>query len=253
MNQSSSKKSLTDRNRVLKAHAEELIQKFREVSPEDLLAYFLNAFPGRIALASSLGYEDQAITHMLANSGKPFRIFMLDTGRLFPETYHLIDRTNLTYNTRIEVFFPDYRLVQEMVQKKGVNLFYDSVENRRECCGIRKLEPLRRAFEGLDVWICGLRREQSVTRFQTGMIEWDESNGLIKLNPIIYWTEKQLLDYIDLHKIPFNELHHKGFPSIGCQPCTRAVKPGEDIRSGRWWWETPEQKECGLHQRKNTH
>jgi len=137
--------------------------------------------------------------------------------------------------------------VENMVNEKGINLFYESIENRKLCCGIRKVEPLKRAFRELDVWICGLRKDQSVTRFFTKTVEWDESNGLIKINPILSWTEKQVWAYIKEHDVPYNELHDKGFPSIGCQPCTRAIKPGEDVRAGRWWWETPEQKECGLH------
>jgi phosphoadenosine phosphosulfate reductase len=138
-----------------------------------------------------------------------------------------------------------------MVNEKGINLFFQSVENRKQCCHIRKIEPLKRAFSGLDVWICGLRREQSTTRTQNEMVECDEANGLIKLNPLIDWTEQQVWDYIKEHNVPYNVLHDKGFPSIGCQPCTRAIFPGEDVRAGRWWWENPETKECGLHNRKS--
>jgi len=234
---------------LLRSKVARLSETLDGSTPEALLDYFLQAFPGRIALASSLGCEDQVLTHMLAFSGHPYRIFTLDTGRLFPETYSLMDTTNRIYGCTIEVFFPDTHRVEEMVREKGINLFYQSVENRRQCCAVRKLEPLARAFEGLDVWICGLRREQSVTRFQTGMIEWDEQNGLIKLNPLIYWKEGELKDYVSRHNVPVHPLHEQGFPSIGCQPCTRAVRPGEDIRAGRWWWEAPEHKECGLHQR----
>jgi phosphoadenosine phosphosulfate reductase len=133
------------------------------------------------------------------------------------------------------------------VNTKGINLFYESIENRKECCNIRKIEPLKRAFKGLDAWICGLRKSQSVTRADMNLVEWDANNNLIKINPIINWSNHDVLDFISLNKIPYNVLHDKGFPSIGCQPCTRAVKPGEDIRAGRWWWENPEQKECGLH------
>ena len=143
----------------------------------------------------------------------------------------------------------DEQNVWSKVLSKGINLFYDSIENRKECCRIRKIEPLKRAFKGLDVWICGLRKDQSVTRFFSNTVEWDEANGLVKINPLINWTEKMVWEYIHTHHIPYNELHDKGFPSIGCQPCTRAVTLGEDIRSGRWWWEAPEQKECGLHQK----
>ena len=173
----------------------------------------------------------------------------IDTGRLFPETYQLIDKTNLTYNIKLEVFFPDYREVQRMIREEGINLFYNSIESRHRCCQIRKLEPLARAFQGLDVWICGLRREQSVTRQDMQVVEWDEMHQLIKVNPLISWTEQQVWDYIKMHSVPYNKLHDRGYPSIGCEPCTRAVQPGEDVRSGRWWWESPDHRECGLHQR----
>ena len=155
----------------------------------------------------------------------------------------------MKYGIKIEVFFPDYHEVQRMVREEGINLFYNSVESRHRCCQIRKLEPLHRAMQGLDVWVCGLRRQQSVTRKNMNLVEWDDIHGLIKVNPLIEWTEQQVWDYIHEHSVPYNKLHDKGYPSIGCEPCTRAVKPGEDIRSGRWWWEDPNHRECGLHQR----
>lgn len=235
----------------IKSKIEVLNQRFEKSSPEEVLAFFLQEYGQRIALSSSMGAEDQVLTHMVCAINPAARIFTLDTGRLFPETYDLIDATNKFFNIRIEVFFPESRSVEQMVAKKGINLFYDSIENRKECCHIRKLEPLKRAFENLDVWICGLRKDQSITRFYSKLIEWDEANGLIKLNPLINWTEKQVWAYIREYHIPYNVLHDKGFPSIGCQPCTRAVNPGEDIRGGRWWWEQPEQKECGLHEHKS--
>jgi phosphoadenosine phosphosulfate reductase len=224
--------------------------QFEKSSPEEVLQFFLNEYKGRIALASSMGAEDQVITAMISAIDKTTRIFTLDTGRLFPETYDLIDKTSQVFGIPVEVFFPDSKSVELMVAKKGINLFYQSIENRKECCHIRKLEPLQRAFKNLDVWICGLRKDQSITRFYSKMIEWDETNGLIKLNPLINWSEKQVWDYIKQHDIPYNSLHDQGFPSIGCQPCTRAVKPGDDVRAGRWWWEQPEHKECGLHERR---
>ena len=211
------------------------------------MSYFLEAYRGHIALASSLSIEDQVLTAMICRIRPETRIFTLDTGRLFPETYSLIERTNMTYGIKIQLFFPDYKQVEKMVAEHGVNLFYENVEKRRLCCHIRKLEPLKRAFDGLKVWICGLRHEQSVTRTDIRMVEWDEPHRLLKLNPLINWTEKQVWDYIHGHGVPYNKLHDQGFPSIGCQPCTRAVKPGEDIRAGRWWWENPLHKECGLH------
>lgn len=215
----------------------------------DFLTYFLREFNGRIALATSLGAEDQVITDMIASIDRSTKIFTLDTGRLFPETYTLIDGTNKKYDIKIDVYFPDSARVESMVKEHGVNLFYESVENRKMCCGIRKVEPLQRAFSGLDVWICGLRKDQAVSRFSSKLVEWDAVNGLVKLNPLNNWTEKDVWTYIRENKVPFNPLHEQGFASIGCQPCTRALKPGEDFRDGRWWWEEKEQKECGLHKR----
>lgn len=224
-----------------------LNERFIGKEPEEVLSYFLEAYRGHIALASSLSIEDQVLTAMICRIRPETRIFTLDTGRVFPETYSLIERTNMTYGIKIQLFFPDYKQVEKMVAEHGVNLFYENVEKRRLCCHIRKLEPLKRAFDGLKVWICGLRHEQSVTRTDIRMVEWDEPHRLLKLNPLINWTEKQVWDYIHGHGVPYNKLHDQGFPSIGCQPCTRAVKPGEDIRAGRWWWENPLHKECGLH------
>jgi phosphoadenosine phosphosulfate reductase len=236
-----------DRNTVT-----ELNSKFAGASPEKVLEYFLDLLGGRIALSSSLSLEDQILTDIIVKINPEARIFTLDTGRLFPETYNLIDRTNDKYGIKIEIFFPNCVDVQEMVNAEGVNLFYESVEKRQRCCHVRKIEPLRRAFAGLDAWICGLRKEQSVTRRNMQMIEWDEGNNLLKINPLIDWSEQQVWEYVKTRNVPYNKLHDKGFPSIGCQPCTRAVKPGEDIRAGRWWWELPTHKECGLHKLNTT-
>ena len=225
----------------------DLNREFSSESPEVVLGYFLKEFHGKIALSSSLGAEDQVLTHIISGIDPQTRIFTLDTGRMFPENYDLVQKTSETYNIKIEVYFPQANAVEKMVREKGINLFYDSIENRKLCCHVRKLEPLKRAFEGLDIWICGLRAEQSVTRINTHLLEWDDTNGLLKLNPQFEWTNDQVWVYIHLYNIPYNPLHDKGFPSIGCQPCTRAIKPGEDIRAGRWWWEEPESKECGLH------
>lgn len=231
----------------MKSKIKELNEKFKSKSPEEVLSYFLTNYKGKIALSNSMGAEDQVLTDMVVKTDPSTRIFTLDTGRVFPETYEVIDETNKKYNINIEVYFPDYKKVQQLVKEKGINLFYDSKENRKECCAIRKLEPLKRAFEGLEVWICGLRKDQSVTRFFTDMVEWDEGNNMLKINPLLNWTEKMVWDYIKTNNVPYNKLHDKGFPSIGCQPCTRAIKEGEDVRAGRWWWEEPEHKECGLH------
>ena len=227
----------------------DLNERFRDASAQEVVGYFLKAYQGRIALSSSLSIEDQTLTDIIVAQDKAARIFTLDTGRLFPETYQLIEKTNMTYGIKIEVFFPDYHEVQRMVREEGINLFYNSIESRHRCCQIRKLEPLKRAFQGLDVWICGLRREQSITRQDMQVVEWDEIHQLIKVNPLISWTEQQVWDYIKKNGVPYNKLHNRGYPSIGCEPCTRAVQPGEDVRSGRWWWESPDHRECGLHQR----
>ncbi len=212
-----------------------------------MLNWFLKEFEGKVAFSTSLGAEDQVIAQMIATIDKSAHIFTLDTGRLFPETYDLIDLTSKKYDLNIRLMFPDAAETERMVNSKGINLFYESIENRKLCCNIRKISPLKRAFAGLDAWICGLRREQSVTRKDLQLVEWDETNNLIKVNPLINWTENQVWEYIRVNHIPYNKLHDQGFPSIGCQPCTRAILPGEDVRAGRWWWENPESRECGLH------
>jgi len=214
-----------------------------------VIGYFLQHFGKKIVLSTSLGLEDQVLTEMVLRQQRDAEIFTLDTGRLFPETYDLIARTNKFFGIRIKTYFPDAARVEEMVARNGINLFYDSVEKRKMCCGIRKVAQLPRAFEGKEAWICGLRKDQSVTRFFSRLVEWDAHNGLVKVNPLLTWTEKQVWDYIRDHNIPYNLLHDNGFPSIGCEPCTRAIEPGEDVRAGRWWWENDLHKECGLHKR----
>jgi phosphoadenosine phosphosulfate reductase len=226
-----------------------LNKRFSGIDAEKVLSYFLLEFKGRIALSSSLGAEDQVLTDMVMQIDPEVRVFTLDTGRMFPENYDLIDKTNQTYRMKMDVFFPDYKKVEEMVSDRGINLFYENIENRKLCCHIRKIEPLKRALSKLDIWICGLRSDQAVTRINTKLLEWDETNGLLKLNPLADWTHEQVWDYIRKKKVPYNILHDKGFLSIGCQPCTRAIEPGEDVRAGRWWWEKPDSKECGLHNR----
>lgn len=228
----------------------ELNRQFAGASAQELLSHFLQAYKHRIAFASSMGAEDQVITHMMAGIDSSSRIFTLDTGRVFPETYEVIERTNARYGLNIEIFFPEREQVEEMVNQKGVNLFYESIENRKLCCHIRKIVPLRRVLQGMDAWISGLRRSQAVTRKNLQPVEWDSTFGLLKINPLIDWSEEQVWDFINQNNIPYNKLHDQGFRSIGCQPCTRAIAPGDDVRAGRWWWETPEQKECGLHIKK---
>ncbi len=226
---------------------EKLSAEFAGKTPQELLQYAMARFGSRIALSSSLSIEDQTLTDMMLGIDRKARIFTLDTGRLFPETYALLDKTNLHYDIKIEVFCPQTEALQEMVNSQGINLFYESIEKRHRCCQVRKLEPLSRAFRTLDAWVCGLRRSQSITRGDMRLVEWDERHGLLKINPLIDWSEERTWAYIREHKVPYNTLHDKGFPSIGCQPCTRAVRPGDDIRSGRWWWEDPQHRECGLH------
>jgi len=221
----------------------------KDKSPESVIGFFLDHYGEHIVLSTSLGLEDQVITKMVLDQKKDTEIFTLDTGRLFPETYDLIARTNKYFGIRMLIYFPEPSKVEKMVADKGINLFYDSLENRKMCCGIRKVTQLPRAFKDKEAWICGLRKDQSVSRFFNSLVEWDASNGLVKINPLIRWTEKQVWDYIREHDIPYNTLHDRGFPSIGCEPCTRAIEPGEDIRAGRWWWESELHKECGLHKK----
>jgi phosphoadenosine phosphosulfate reductase len=227
--------------------AEELNTSLSGKSAEDIITYFLNNYSGKVTLGSSLGAEDQVLLDMMSKCCSDFSVFTLDTGRLFPETYELIDKTNKKYGMAIKIFFPDSQQVEEMINSKGINLFYDSIENRKQCCYIRKIEPLKKALPGNDVWVTGLRKDQSVNRFFTKLVEWNETYQIIKVNPLLTWTEKDVWTYIHTYNVPYNPLHDKGFPSIGCQPCTRAIKPGEDFRAGRWWWESSEDNECGLH------
>ncbi len=223
--------------------------QLKDSAPEEIIAFTLNQFKNKIALSTSLGLEDQVLTHMVCQIDPTVKIFTLDTGRLFPETYDLIDRTNLKYDIKIQVYFPDPKDVEEMVSQKGINLFYESIENRKQCCFVRKVKPLERATKDLDAWITGLRKGQSGTRKGLEFIEQDSNNHLIKINPLANWTEEDVWDYVKKNHVPVNPLHKKGFASIGCQPCTRALEPGEDIRAGRWWWENPDTRECGLHKR----
>lgn len=228
----------------------ELLALGREEGTQAAIRWALGTFGRRAALSSSLSLEDQTVTQLMVAADKEdTRVFTLDTGRQFPETYELIDRTEMAYGIRIEVFFPDFQKVQEMVRAHGINLFYDSIELRHLCCNVRKIEPLKRALEGVEVWITGLRRSQSVTRANMQMVEYDADDDVLKLNPLVLWSEQDVKEYVRANAIPYNKLHDQGFPSIGCQPCTRAVRPGEDVRAGRWWWEDPDKRECGLHAR----
>lgn len=212
----------------------------------DALKRVAELFPEGMALSSSFGQEDMVITDVIYRQNIPAEVFTLDTGRLFQETYDLMDLTRARYGHDFQVYFPDYRDVEEYVTHKGINAFYESVENRKECCFIRKVKPLKRALAGRTVWITGIRAAQSENRHDLPMWEWDDTYGLYKFNPLLHWSYEDVLAYLKDHNVPYNKLHDQGFISIGCAPCTRAIEPGEDARAGRWWWEIS-QKECGLH------
>lgn len=224
-----------------------LNQQGKDLGAEDIIRLAVKEFGSRLTFASSLGEEDQVITHMISLIAPQTTIFTLDTGRLFPETYDLLAKIEKRYSRSVEIYFPDAKAIEQMVAQKGINLFYQSVENRKLCCSLRKVEPLKRALKNVDAWMCGLRREQSVTRSDIQIFELDPVNERIKINPLVNWTLAQVRDFIKVNQVDVNPLHANGFVSIGCAPCTRAIKPGEDIRAGRWWWELTDQKECGLH------
>jgi phosphoadenosine phosphosulfate reductase len=215
-------------------------------SEAEAIQYLVEQYPGAVAFSTSFGQEDQVIADIIWRNNLPVRVFTLDTGRLFQETYDVMDLTRARYKQPIEVYFPETADVEKLVAEKGVNSFYDSVENRKECCHIRKIIPLNRALEGVKVWITGLRAEQSENRHDMKTLEWDAHRGLYKYNPLIHWGFDEVLSHLDKYNVPFNKLHNKGYVSIGCAPCTRAIEAGEHPRAGRWWWEQS-QKECGLH------
>jgi len=228
----------------------EQIQQLNEKlkTPQDVLKWALDNLHPKLAMASSFGAEDVVVIDMMMKINPKARVFTLDTGRLNQETYDVMDEIRNKYNMNIEVMFPDSNEVEQMVRVNGMNLFYQSMGNRKLCCGIRKVHPLKKMLSTVDGWITGLRADQTEVRSSVQMIEIDpQHNGIIKVNPIIEWTWEQTWDYIKNNNIPYNKLHDKGYPSIGCEPCTRAIKPGEPLRAGRWWWETDPQKECGLH------
>lgn len=217
-------------------------------TPREVLQWSFDNLHPRLAMASSFGAEDVVVIDMIMKINPKARIFTLDTGRLNQETYDVTDRIRKKYGINIEVMFPDQNEVEQMVRVNGMNLFYHGAGNRKLCCGIRKVHPLNRMLSTLDGWITGLRADQTEIRSNANRIEIDEQhNGIIKINPIIEWTWEQTWDYIKKNDIPYNKLHDLGFPSIGCEPCTRAIKPGESLRAGRWWWESDSEKECGLH------
>lgn len=224
----------------------EEILKIEKLPLDEALKLITEKFPEGVVFSTSLGQEDQVLTDVILKNHLPIKVFTLDTGRLFYEHYELLSKNNSRYKTKTEVYFPEASDVEKYVSEKGVNAFFNSVENRKECCYIRKVKPLNRALEGAKVWITGLRSEQSENREHMKIIEFDEQKNLYKFNPLIHWTYQEILDYIEKNKVQDLPLHKKGYISVGCQPCTRAIIEGENPRAGRWYWEES-QKECGLH------
>jgi phosphoadenosine phosphosulfate reductase len=216
-------------------------------SIEEFFSLVAERFPGKVVFSTSFSWEDQVITEKILSNQFPVTIFTLDTGRLFPETYSVWRSTNECFGFHVKAYYPENERLEKFVSQKGPNAFYESVENRKECCFIRKVEPLKRALKGNALWITGLRAEHSADRNTMPQLEWDPTNQILKYHPLLHWTTEQVKAYISEKNIPYNPLHDKGFVSIGCAPCTRAIKPGEDFRAGRWWWEESNKKECGLH------
>ena len=213
------------------------------------LASAAEEFAGRIVFTTSFGAEDQVITDIIARKELNIPIVTLDTGRLFPEVYELWGKTEVQYGLRVRTYTPERTALEELVNTQGIAAYRHSLEGRHACCAVRKLEPLSRALAGVGAWVTGLRREQSVTRTETAVREWDVARGLWKINPLADWSEQDVWNYIRAYDVPYNPLHDVGYPSIGCACCTRAIKRTEGVRAGRWWWEQPEHKECGLHNR----
>jgi phosphoadenosine phosphosulfate reductase len=228
--------------------AERITYQISGLNTFDALKKLAEEFPGQVTFSSSFSFEDQVISHDILSNQLPISIFTLDTGRLFAETYSVWNSTNERYKTHVKAYYPQHELLESFIVEKGPNSFYESVDNRKQCCHIRKVEPLQRALAGNKIWVTGLRAEHSNARHDLPQVEWDEINQVIKYHPILHWTTEQVSEYIRTNNIPYNPLHDRGFVSIGCAPCTRAIKPGEDFRAGRWWWEDADKKECGLHE-----
>jgi len=231
----------------LQNQVSKIAEQANDLSIEEVIHELTKDFPGEVTFSTSFSFEDQLITDKILSNHLPVNIFTLDTGRLFSETYSVWSATNEKYNTHIKAYYPDNSVLEPFIEEKGINSFYESVENRKGCCFIRKVEPLKRALKGQSVWITGLRAEHSANRHDMPQVEWDETNQIIKYHPLLHWTTKEVKDYINENNIPYNILHDRGFVSIGCAPCTRGIRPGEDFRAGRWWWEDNTKKECGLH------
>lgn len=225
----------------------ELSNQLSGLSIADSLRDLINRFPGKIVFTTSFGIEDQVITHVIFKNNLPIKVVTLDTGRLFPETYKVFAETIIKYGKKIDVYFPEHEAVEKMVTEKGPFSFYESKENRIECCRLRKVVPLKRALNGKEVWVTGIRAEQSDNRGMMSDLEWDDDKKLIKYHPLYKWSFEDVENYIRENDIPFNSLHSKGFVSIGCEPCTRPIIKGQDFRAGRWWWENDGPKECGCH------
>jgi phosphoadenosine phosphosulfate reductase len=231
----------------MKLDIENLALQLKDKDPVEVLRYFAAEYPDSVTFSTSFGWEDQVVTDLIFKNNIPIEVFTLETGRLFPETYYVWNRTLEIYKQPIKAYLPQTESLQQLLQEKGPNSFYESVENRKNCCQIRKIEPLKRALQGKKIWVTGIRAEQSANRLDMSNLEWDEQNQLLKYHPIFDWSLDQVKAYVKEHNIVYNTLHDKGFPSIGCAPCTRAVAEGEDFRAGRWWWEDQSKKECGLH------
>ncbi|TAN17899.1 MAG: phosphoadenylyl-sulfate reductase [Chitinophagaceae bacterium] len=229
----------------------DLTGSLENLNLSDALRLVAERFPGKVVFSSSFGQEDMVLTDVIFKNNIPIEIFTLDTGRLFQETYDLMDLTRARYGQEFKIYFPEAADVEDYVTHKGINAFYESIENRKECCFIRKVKPLKRALAGQEVWVTGLRAEQSENRSALPIWEWDEGFKIYKFNPLVKWSYNEILHYLKERSVPYNKLHDKGFTSIGCAPCTRAIHPGEHPRAGRWWWENSK-KECGLHTHETT-
>jgi len=231
----------------LQDHTTQIAAMAKLLPAEEVIKNLTELFPQQVTFSTSFSYEDQLITDKIFSNQLPVSIFTLDTGRLFEETYSCWSATNERYQTKIRAYYPGHTLLEPFVAEHGPNSFYESVEQRKACCYVRKVEPLKRALKGNAVWITGIRAEHSLNRHDMQQVEWDEGNQIIKYHPLLHWTTQEVKDYINKYNVPYNILHDRGFVSIGCAPCTRAIKPGEDFRAGRWWWEDNTKKECGLH------
>ncbi|MDA1280749.1 MAG: phosphoadenylyl-sulfate reductase [Chloroflexi bacterium] len=234
--------------RFSEAELTSINSQLEQATTRDVLEWVDQTFGDRAAQMSSFGLEDQALFHIYWTINANARLMTLDTLRLPTETYTLFDQTKLRYGVEVEYFYPDLKAVGEMIKERGNNLFYRGVANRKMCCGVRKVEPLGRALSELDAWVTGLRRDQGMDRGSIDIVEWDDAHSNYKVNPLANWSFEQVREFVDENEIPYNELHDRGYPSLGCAPCTRAIEHGEDIRAGRWWWEgDPDAKECGIH------